>query len=455
MSADQDFAQTKQLSGRSYHTDYSIPAADLPLISTEASTAQQHTRFRPREQPANHSVFTSLLFDRAQIYRDRSTALSPYLTNPTGGNKSRSIVSADVAPRQRLRNRHSPVGACEGEQQGKQEPRPRGLLEVSTYSNDTDSPASRSKTRMRPLKRTRTMSKRDVKPNKANKRTSTSTDKFSVSKSRKTKTYREEGSVTKEVSNLSDSRKSLGSTNIEPIELSDDEERGNVRPLDTSWASIKTGSSESDTKLLQSKIDDIVLEHAQELQQLRQKLQTEKAEAKKMRQALEARIQDENSELEVLKHLHKRVDAEHERAKEEHAQTLESLMKDVQAKAMEAEGSMERIASLEKDKVRLEKEIETIRARTSTISSSRHNLPLPTDEERRVDNIGKTYIKVKRRLDKLHSVAMNLSLCTRSMDLSSFGDFGRYVRQLQDALDNDSHEGQTDCSLKCTGLSDR
>lgn len=61
-------------------------------------------------------------------------------------------------------------------------------------------------------------------------------------------------------------------------------------------------------------------------------------------------------------------------------------------------------------------------------------------EEQKVDNIRKTYTKIKRRFDNLHSVAVKLSTCTKTMDLGSFGEFGHYVRQLRVALDEDGIE---------------
>jgi len=58
-------------------------------------------------------------------------------------------------------------------------------------------------------------------------------------------------------------------------------------------------------------------------------------------------------------------------------------------------------------------------------------------EEQKVDNIRKTYATIKRRFDMLHSVAVNLSTCTRSMEASTFGEFGQYLRQLRAVLEED------------------
>ncbi|KAF1946465.1 hypothetical protein EJ02DRAFT_450556 [Clathrospora elynae] len=78
-------------------------------------------------------------------------------------------------------------------------------------------------------------------------------------------------------------------------------------------------------------------------------------------------------------------------------------------------------------------------ASNSTLSPAPSSFS-PSDEEKKVENIRKTYTKVKRRFDNLHSVAVNLATCTKSMNLSAFGEFGTYVRQLKTALEEDGME---------------
>jgi hypothetical protein len=53
------------------------------------------------------------------------------------------------------------------------------------------------------------------------------------------------------------------------------------------------------------------------------------------------------------------------------------------------------------------------------------------------ENIRKTYIKIKRRYDSLRSVAADLSAITVNMDLSSFGEFGKSLKQMKKALEED------------------
>jgi hypothetical protein len=69
-------------------------------------------------------------------------------------------------------------------------------------------------------------------------------------------------------------------------------------------------------------------------------------------------------------------------------------------------------------------------------SSTNSSAPATTNE-RKEENVRRTYIKLKRRFDNLHSAADNLTNSTRGMDLSSFGQFGKHLRQLRAALDED------------------
>ncbi|KAH9880143.1 hypothetical protein J1614_002169 [Plenodomus biglobosus] len=63
----------------------------------------------------------------------------------------------------------------------------------------------------------------------------------------------------------------------------------------------------------------------------------------------------------------------------------------------------------------------------------------PVDEQKN-EGIRRTYVKIKRKYDILHSVLKSLETCTRSMDLSSFGEFGRCMRLVRSALEEDGME---------------
>jgi hypothetical protein len=63
-----------------------------------------------------------------------------------------------------------------------------------------------------------------------------------------------------------------------------------------------------------------------------------------------------------------------------------------------------------------------------------------SEEEKKNENIRKTYITVKKRFDNLHAASVNVSRCTQGMDLTSSGEFGQYVRQLGRVLEEDGNE---------------
>jgi hypothetical protein len=94
---------------------------------------------------------------------------------------------------------------------------------------------------------------------------------------------------------------------------------------------------------------------------------------------------------------------------------------------------------LEDENARLVKELDTLKA--ATISRPLLALsPVPsqsssTDDDKRESNVRKMFVRTKRQYDVLLSVASNLVICTRSMDLSSFGEFGRYMKKLRSTLD--------------------
>jgi hypothetical protein len=121
-----------------------------------------------------------------------------------------------------------------------------------------------------------------------------------------------------------------------------------------------------------------------------------------------------------------------------HAEVLQEILKS----KTEDEHTREQVQILQNDKARLLAENETLKTMSSAVRKLPTLSPVPsssssTDEERRDENVRKMYIKVKRQYDILHSVANELAVCTRSMDLSSFGEFGSYLKKLRNSLDTD------------------
>lgn len=70
--------------------------------------------------------------------------------------------------------------------------------------------------------------------------------------------------------------------------------------------------------------------------------------------------------------------------------------------------------------------------------------------ESKEDNIRKVYIKTKRQYDTLHAVAMNLALCTQSMDLSNFGDFGVLLGKMKSLLGEEDTDIEQRAHTVCT-----
>lgn len=175
----------------------------------------------------------------------------------------------------------------------------------------------------------------------------------------------------------------------------------------------------------------VEIERTQELHQLRQDLKNATASIENMRGLLESkndelvRLQHENQSMEHVRN--DGVIAElaalkklHEKTKAKNAETVQCLIQQL-AKADSHEP----------------KPGSHLGPTLSTAKSS-----LAIDEKRKLDNIRKTYAKVKRHFDILQPIAVDISRCTKSMHLSSFGEFGRYLKQLTTALEQEREERQ-------------
>jgi hypothetical protein len=180
---------------------------------------------------------------------------------------------------------------------------------------------------------------------------------------------------------------------------------------------------------------------AQERDRLRADVQRNEGELAKQSQ-LATSFQD----------LQRRYDQEKENRKTEqqnHAEALEDILKNkAEEVKVHNEAHKTRITSLETENARLTKDIDTLKATAASSSQPRiATSPVPsqsssTDEEWRVDNIRKVYSKIRLQYDILHSAANSLVSCTRTMDLSSFGEFGKCMRKLKNALDSESGQAK-------------
>jgi hypothetical protein len=140
----------------------------------------------------------------------------------------------------------------------------------------------------------------------------------------------------------------------------------------------------------------------------------------------------------VIEHqaLQLRYEEESNTHKQEHARMLQDSLR---SKA-EIESTQERMKTLEKEISQLLAENKSLKA---AVASSQGPLVTPLklsttpspEEELREGNVRKMYIKTKRQFDVLHSVANDLATSTRTLDVSNFGDFGKYLRRLRSFLE--------------------
>ncbi|KAL6705277.1 hypothetical protein ACN47E_007087 [Coniothyrium glycines] len=251
------------------------------------------------------------------------------------------------------------------------------------------------------------------------------------------------------------------------------------QPEEGYYSMIKVDSPEDDLDLdvkilpaylLQNDTSLMESEHNDQVQQLRDKLrrveealtrnQSEShtillAEQEKVRRVTKER-DDLSHEVEILQARCDSLSAEqetlkrtHESIVNEHRNTLKSIAKNEETAA----GHARQVAELEMEKAQLTKECELLRAISPsqtcpTIlmpfspapSSPSSSSSLTAEEDKKAENLRKTYSKVKRRFDNLHAATMNLSKCTRGWDWSCHGEFGQYFQQMKAALEENGQD---------------
>jgi uncharacterized phage infection (PIP) family protein YhgE len=77
---------------------------------------------------------------------------------------------------------------------------------------------------------------------------------------------------------------------------------------------------------------------------------------------------------------------------------------------------------------------------TCASSGSSSIITMSSSEDLKLDNIRKTYAKLKMRQNSLQDIVRRLDSCTRSMDLSRFGEFGAVTRQMREWLEEDDRQ---------------
>ncbi|CAO2656208.1 Nn.00g050110.m01.CDS01 [Neocucurbitaria sp. VM-36] len=166
------------------------------------------------------------------------------------------------------------------------------------------------------------------------------------------------------------------------------------------------------------------------------------------RDQLRVEVDLSRSQQKELSTKYKDLQHRHEQVQTDHETILEDIIK-----AQDSEDNKhtqevkEQMKTMKDENARLARENEILKAAATPSSLHRSTTsPAPSsvssDKEQKTENIRRTYVKVKRRYDHLHKAANDLSMCTRSTDLSCFGEVGQCLKHLRTALEEDSHERQ-------------
>jgi hypothetical protein len=148
-----------------------------------------------------------------------------------------------------------------------------------------------------------------------------------------------------------------------------------------------------------------------------------------------------------LEHDHRALRAQYDQERRDRIQEQQSHaeeLKDILKLEVEEKATAEEMEALKKDVARLSTENVALKVKAAPSQSRSTLSPVPsligsTDEHRREDNVRKIYIKTKRQYDVLLAVANNLIICTRSMDLTCFGEFGTYMVKLRKAIEGEGN----------------
>jgi regulator of replication initiation timing len=215
--------------------------------------------------------------------------------------------------------------------------------------------------------------------------------------------------------------------------------RASRQTRDTALMSLKLTKFDKKVDRNCGKLDSLPtttqnVNEVEELQNVRQELRIAQNIVRRLQQDLE-----KNKSGALLDEL---------KAKSNHGQEMNSLARQLEDERQGARVTTqdcnqlrEQIRTLKEENVQLLAEVQSLRAATlpPKILPVRIS-PVPsttssTKEEKREDNVRKMYIQVKRQFDILHSVARDLARCTSSLDLSSFGEFGKHLRKLRSSLE--------------------
>lgn len=158
---------------------------------------------------------------------------------------------------------------------------------------------------------------------------------------------------------------------------------------------------------------------------------------------LEATI-SENESVNALQQQIDALEAALTKEKTEHEELMKSLDTtrfDARIESPSVKAASEQISTLQATNAVLVKEVEMLKdTKRSLLSPAPSSSSQSSDEQNRIENVRKTYMKIKRNYDVLHSAAVKLNTCTNGMSFTNFGDFGSSLRQLRQVLDEHKNE---------------
>lgn len=200
------------------------------------------------------------------------------------------------------------------------------------------------------------------------------------------------------------------------------------------------------TQLEQGKM---TMKHEETVAELRKELEAEQKLAQDLMQQHEElrtqlqRHQEESMKYSLLEIEHQELKSRYEEEERSHRDVLQEILKC-------NETSKEEITSLQAENGRLANELQTLKASAPSVAlkfvpppspALSSSFSFPSEEERKEDNVRKMYSELKRQHGIVAAVNKDLLGCTRNMDLSSFGDFGRCVKRLKVAMETEDKSG--------------
>lgn len=453
---------------------------DLNLLTYEAGIQEAQQFILPAPSSPEPDLLMSLLFQREQVYSNSSTSFASGLANTSSYQESHNNLAQPIT----AQSQELPPSTFRSKRRNEELEVTLSPNRSAHYFNSTNTMTTASTTASTTAKRsmkkpimTRSKSRTlKATDNRSNPRASllrVSKMQRTVANSSKKVDFRQEAQ------GLSSNQKNLSSEQ-NPIVIDSDsdetmEENNANSDLEDEMPSIvpcnqrqaqdqvrtfvkdeheghtmetHEESDDAEVKRRHMEVFSALAAKDRELVAEREKLQIVIKEKVQLSQDLKEsedisrQLSTITAEIKALKAKHTTPNEELEGAINENADLRKKLAQAQEevtnAQDLERKGAEQQMKNSE-----LVQEIEKLKAEKN-LPSWRFAMPSPapsssisTDDEKKLDNIRKTYAKVKRRFDNLHSIAINITKCTRSMDLSSFGEFGQYLRKLKAALDED------------------